>query len=79
MQTIRDAKQEAQVQVRYGQLRLRTLSLEVAKLSGTVDVRLNGKPVKISSSIERSRLLITFAADEIVHANDTLTVHVAVG
>jgi hypothetical protein len=78
-QSIRDGKQEAQVLVLFGQLRLRTLSLEVAKLSGPVEVRLNSKPAGITTSTERSRLLITFAADTLLHANDTLSVHLAVG
>ena len=78
-QSIRDGQQEAQVLVRFGQLRLRTLSLDVAQQPKAVNVDLNGKRVQISTATEQSRLLMTFAADATLRANDTLSVHLTFG
>ena len=78
-QTIRGGKQEAQVQLKFGRLRLRSLSLAVAQPPQRVEVRLNGKPAKAAPSIDGTRLLLTLAGEAVLGENDTLSVVIGAG
>ena len=73
-QTIRDGKQEAQVLLRFGQLRLRSLALATVSTPSRVEVRLNGKPLEAVPSSEGQRLLVTLRTDATLRENDTLSV-----
>jgi uncharacterized protein (DUF608 family) len=73
-QTIRDGKQEAQVLLRFGQLRLRRLALATALRPLQVEVRLNGKPLENVATSKDQRLLVTFPAEVTLRESDTLAV-----
>ena len=75
-QAIDAAGQHAEVQLRYGGLRLRSLALAVAPKANRVDVALNGKPLEATLEVEGSRLLITLAGDVRLGASDRLSVTV---
>ena len=73
-QSIRDGQQEAQVHLRCGQLRLRSLALATATTPTQVAVRLNGKLLAAGSASDGPRLLLTLREDALLGENDTLSI-----
>ena len=74
-------EQRAQLQVRWGSLRLRSLSFDVPdKLrAAAVRVAVAGKPVSATSMCEEGRMTVTLAYDIAVHAGETLDVVIGAG
>ena len=64
----------AQVHLRFGKLRLRTLVLAASASPGAVRVSLNGKSVEAKHAFEAGRLVITMGADLQLSAEDKLDV-----
>jgi hypothetical protein len=73
-QTIRDGRQEAQVLLRFGQLRLRSLALATSTTSPKVEVRLNAKLLKAVAARDGQRLVLTLQEAATLRENDTLAV-----
>ena len=60
----RDGRQENKIEVRCGELPIRTLALDVPKGTGTdgIAATVAGKPVAVKARIQDSRLVLTFPA-----------------
>jgi len=65
---------QAQVQLRYGTLRLRSLSLAVANAPGAVRVTVNGKPLDATHAFEDGKVRIALAAEARLAAGESLNV-----
>ena len=65
---------QAQVHLRYGTLRLRTLGLAASANPGAVRVSLNGKPVDGTHAFDAGRVLITLGSQVQLSAEDKLDV-----
>lgn len=61
--------------MRYGKLRLRTISLApVEKVPVSVKVKANGKKVNCSSELKDGKLLVSLAADVVIEAGKMLEI-----
>ena len=78
-QTVADGKLRAEITPKWGRLRLKTLALGLPAnvSSDNVQVKLNGRAVKATSTREDDRLLVTLGAETVVKTGQRLEVSVA--
>ena len=75
-QTRTDTEQTARIEVKYGQARIKTLTLETAAAAvlGTPVMTVNSNPVATSSNFVQGRLDLTLTTEQVLSAGDVLEV-----
>jgi non-lysosomal glucosylceramidase len=76
-QRIAADRHEAEVHLKFGKLRLRSLALAVTGHPEGVEVSLDGKSLKAQHTLEGNRLLITLAEDVELGRNASLKVSIS--
>jgi uncharacterized protein (DUF608 family) len=78
-QKIERGKMKAEIAVKWGRLRVRTLAFSLIKVlvAPKVMVVLYGKPIKAAHTFSKEKLVITLASDLIVQTGETLEISVS--
>jgi uncharacterized protein (DUF608 family) len=67
-------KRTARIEVKWGQLRVKTIGLAAAKAPGAVAASLDGQPVACRQAWDRGKLMVTLEAETIVPAGESLEI-----